>query len=1275
MSWYDPSSWDDPFVDLYDQGKSVFDKATELAKDAVAVAELVGDGVVDGATMIGDGVVTAGTGVARWSVVATGDALDWSKTSFAEVADWTEHAAGDVASFTVENYNVARDAIETGAKWVYEQIANYLSETLPVLGGIDPRAREAAAYLLSEPVARGVEALADAAGCVITFGIKLKAVASLNLGIYACGGGWGFFIASNYDNLQAMLASPSLGVGVSAQVTMVFGPVSRASGAKAIKLGLGLKSVPSKRVSLNIGGVILMEASMPPLFLGLRYAMDLDLSLFGKKPTVDEAGKLKWKISTQIPKPNGEFVGDAGGVAELGWDELTNGLSAQATHFDAALRAHADPASADRIQSTALAASLSPFKPRYYGAVRTLKGKTIVGTSQGALGLDLAGDRGTVQIVAGLTDPSCVSFEAVGEPPLYWSANANGDLKLVPYDTTQDLKGTTFRMLRGAAGQGVSFTVASDGADNPRFLCATQIRGGIVTPTPVLCVERLIGIEAPSKPDATFLLDRPGEQPDLAGPILRPGQFLRVGEAKRAPNGMFSLVLADNGRLAMRRRGSAKLGSPTAWLIYEPGLVQDEQHLWAWASPVPPAAPAYHAVVTQDGRIAVRVGADPGQAGATLWQSDVHGAPGPCFMAVTNQGVVTLMRGSPDDPGEMVWSSATGALYWPLRRRQVVVQGPGGFLQAQNGGGTNTPEALTQPAAEPVRLDAPIVHGWAAFELQELCTGHVALRAQGRRFVGVQDGGVAIACTRAQVGPRELFTLEVLGGGNGNQTVRLRAAATGGYVGIATLPLPGVVTSFQLLRGDLGTGTPLNVLDVEHDLTAHSGRLVHIVAKHSQKALEVPNGYDTNGCGVVQGDFLGTEHQKWILTHVGGGWFTLTNRQTGQSVDIAGAQQTNGTIALQWPPHAGDNQRFSLTPTGDGHYFIAAKHSGQVLDVEGGTQANGGRVLQWPRHGGDNQRWKVTLAPAGRSAPWTALGGTVNASPSIASWAPGRIDIFTRGTDDVMYQKWSDGQFKPWVGHPGMFNDDPCIIAPFANRLDVFARGKDNGVYQRWWDGSKWNGWVALGGQTAASPVALAPRNGRWDVFMLGTDRAIWHRYADNGWSGWISLGGGLLDPPAVVCRDNRYDVFARGLDNSLYQKTWQNGTWSSWTLHGGQFTGRFTAVSSAPGRIDVFGRGTDGALWTRSLRGGTWTWLALQGSLGSDPVAISVTADRLDVLARGSDGALVHRRQAAGVWLPWARLGLQLLGRPALTSSTPGQIDIAMITVGGSLWYHRMDG
>ena len=1308
-----PASWGDPFVDA---ANAVADQAEKAARDAMAVAEIVGDGIVDGASFIGDGVVTAGTGIEKWGITATGDAISWSKTSFADVRAWTEQAAGDVAGFTVNNFNVARSAVEAGMVWVYQQLASFFSETLPELGPLDARAQDLAGYLLTEAVAGGLQSAASAAGSVITFGITIKLLIPINIGVYVCGDGWGFFAGPELptkDNIIQKLAAPGvLTPSVSAQVTMVFGPVSRASKAKAIKFGLGMEASPTKAVGVNIGGVVLMEASMPPLFLGLRYAMALDFSLFGKtRDQAPDPKNLKWKLSTTLPSPNGNLAQTAGteaaNLTELGWNDVVGGLSVQATHFDAALRAQADPSSTDRIQATALAAASGPFKPRYYGTIRTSAGVALVGTSQGTMGLGIPGDRPTICIVSGLTDPTMVSLEVVGEPPLYVCADSNGNIKLIPYDKNTDLRGTTFRMVRGLSGTGVSLAVASDPVANPRFVVATRAFGGIVSPKPILCATTVGGnlTESATAADATFLLDRPTPQPDSASSVLRPGQFLRAGETKRSPNGLFSLQLTPNGRLLMRRRGSGPLSSPTTWLAYDqPGVIQGDEAntYWMWGSPAPAAAAAYHATLTSDGRLAVRAGADPREAGAILWQSDVYGSPGPCFLAVTNLGVAMLLRGTPEEPGELVWSSPTGPIYWPVRRRQVVLRGVSGkFLQARNGGGLAALYGVAPAPAEPVTVTGASVGGWEAFELQELCTGQIALRSQGRRYVSVDSSNTALQCLSSQVGPRELFTMQVEGDPAVlPQTIRLRSAVSGASLsslGISggvpqssiggfkppttTLPIPG--------RPSLGLGAlvdfcNLTVLDVEDDLTTLSGRQVFLVAKHSGHALEVPCGYTDNGRGLCQGSFIKADHQKWTLTHAGSGWFTLQSRPTNCAIDIYYAQTTSGAIALQWPLHTGDNQRFSLVPTGDGYYVITAKHSGLALTIDGASAASGARVIQMPYTGGDNQRWKLSLASPGQSSPWTALGGGLSSLPAIASFAPGRLDIFAKGLDDGSYQMWSDGTWHPWVAHGGVFLNDHVSLSPYPNRLDVLSRGRDNAIYQKWWDGSTSGGWVSLGGQSAASPVLVSPRRGRWDIFILGTDKAIWHRYADNGWSGWISLGGGLLDPPAAVCREPRYALLARGLDGCLYQNTFSGGKWSGWQHLSGGLSGQPTAVTTDAGCLDVFARGTDTQLWTRSFRNnawGGWTLLAGQGSanpgaLGSDPVAISVGPSRIDVFALGSDRALWHRRKMGDNWLPWERLGpMPMNCKPAVCSSRPGQIDLAIINADKALYYYRMNG
>jgi len=301
MSWYNPKSWGRPFEDLYNKGKdAIIDTAQEIAANVVDVSEVIGAGVTDFGGMIGDGVVTMGESAAKWSVTAAGDVVDWSKTSFSEVRDWTEGAAGDFAGFTVNLYESASSELEAAGKFLYEQLTNFFTETLPKLGPIDPQVRAVAAALLTEDVARGLERAAKASFCTITVGLRAQALGSATAGIYVCGDGWGLCHGATLSLIQGAIKLLQDGATITGSTAMIFGPRERASGVKAFKLGVSLAGKAPGKPGLGIGGVLLMEASAPPLFLGFRYEVVLSFGLGGKK-TPDNDGKVKWQIKATKP--------------------------------------------------------------------------------------------------------------------------------------------------------------------------------------------------------------------------------------------------------------------------------------------------------------------------------------------------------------------------------------------------------------------------------------------------------------------------------------------------------------------------------------------------------------------------------------------------------------------------------------------------------------------------------------------------------------------------------------------------------------------------------------------------------------------------------------------------------------------------------------------------------------------------------------------------------------------------------------------------------------
>ncbi len=179
-------------------------------------------------------------------------------------------------------------------------------------------------------------------------------------------------------------------------------------------------------------------------------------------------------------------------------------------------------------------------------------------------------------------------------------------------------------------------------------------------------------------------------------------------------------------------------------------------------------------------------------------------------------------------------------------------------------------------------------------------------------------------------------------------------------------------------------------------------------------------------------------------------------------------------------------------------------------------------------------------APAGAHwGTWESLGGLLSSSADVCSWAPGRLDVFTRGTDNALWHRWYDGSsWSGWESLGGAITSDPAAVSWGPGRIDVFARGTDYQPHHKWYDGG-WSGWesleiMGLGGGADAS--SWGP--GRLDVFVRGSDNALWHRWYEGGWSGWESLGGRLTsDPTAVSWGRDRIDVFGRFPDNALWHR------------------------------------------------------------------------------------------------------------------------------------------
>ncbi len=278
-----------------------------------------------------------------------------------------------------------------------------------------------------------------------------------------------------------------------------------------------------------------------------------------------------------------------------------------------------------------------------------------------------------------------------------------------------------------------------------------------------------------------------------------------------------------------------------------------------------------------------------------------------------------------------------------------------------------------------------------------------------------------------------------------------------------------------------------------------------------------------------------------------------------------------------------------------------------------------------------------SCAPGTGWSAWsrvTAPAAGVAGAPAVASWGPGRLDLFVRGGDNQLYHLWSSNSgatwsaWQPMGAPPGGLAGGPAAVSWSANRIDVFARGANNALWHTWWNGAAWAPWQSLGGVLLSDPAVSSWAPGRLDVFVVGEQRVMYHiAWTGTTWSSFASLGGYCLDDPgATSWGPNRIDLFTLGVGNLLYHKIWNGSSWSPWVqeVPGYWFSGP-AAASSGVGRVDVFlessatGQPMGHVYWA-----GAWYEDNEGGSLTSTPAAVG-SYRRLDVFVRGTDGNLWH--------------------------------------------------
>jgi SpoIID/LytB domain protein len=265
--------------------------------------------------------------------------------------------------------------------------------------------------------------------------------------------------------------------------------------------------------------------------------------------------------------------------------------------------------------------------------------------------------------------------------------------------------------------------------------------------------------------------------------------------------------------------------------------------------------------------------------------------------------------------------------------------------------------------------------------------------------------------------------------------------------------------------------------------------------------------------------------------------------------------------------------------------------------------------------------------------------GTLQGAPDAAAvLGRDRVDVVVKGTDGFYWTSWTGSTWTGWVGlgsPPGGPVGDPTVVSWAPGRLDVFVKGADSKLWQRFSEngGATWSGWlkpIGDDGVLGSAPEASTRGPGRLDIFVVGIDNIVYQRFFDGRWNGsWLGQGrptaGISGDPTSASWDGTRVDIFVRGGDDKLWRRFWDGSAWSAWSQpvgNSGVLASSPDATSSGAGNLQVFIRGTDGGVYRLLFNGawGGWTRLAAAETNAVDgPGATSRGPGRFDVFFRGA--------------------------------------------------------
>lgn len=147
-------------------------------------------------------------------------------------------------------------------------------------------------------------------------------------------------------------------------------------------------------------------------------------------------------------------------------------------------------------------------------------------------------------------------------------------------------------------------------------------------------------------------------------------------------------------------------------------------------------------------------------------------------------------------------------------------------------------------------------------------------------------------------------------------------------------------------------------VDLKGEQTITNGTYIISSALNNSYVIDIPGSSKNNGeCIELWRNGL-TDNQKFDISYIGNGYYTIKAVHSGKALEIANGSTILGTKVTQYTANSSDAQKWIIKDAGDGYYYIISKNSELYMEVIGEEAKAGANIAIRNYSGAKAQKFK-----------------------------------------------------------------------------------------------------------------------------------------------------------------------------------------------------------------------------------------------------------------------------------------------------------------------------